>query len=120
MEKRPATIFIDIDGTILKHHKTLWEIGINEPELLEGVRETFNSWEMKGYKIILTTGRKESLREKTEKDLKSLGIFYDQLIMGLGGGIRYIINDFKNNSNLPTCHAITVERNKGIKHLIDL
>lgn len=120
MDKRPCTIFIDIDGTILKHHRNLWDIGLFEPELLDGVKETFNSWESKGYKIILTTGRKESLRKKTESDLNKLGIFYDQLIMGIGGGIRYLINDFKEGSNLPTCHAITVDRNKGIKHLKDL
>lgn len=120
MNKRPSTIFIDIDGTILKHNKTLFDIALSEPELLDGVKEAFNEWDSKGYKIILTTGRKESLRKKTESDLAKLGIFYDQLIMGLGGGTRYLINDFKENSSFATCHAITVDRNKGIRHLKDL
>lgn len=120
MENRPKTIFLDIDGTILKHHKNLVNIHKNEPELLHGVHETLNAWESKGYNIILTTGRKESLRKVTEKQLEKLHIFYDQLIMGIGGGVRYIINDFKMNSNLPTCHAITVDRDKGIIHLKDI
>ena len=120
MENRPKTIFLDIDGTIFKHQGNLVDIHKNEPELLDGVHETMNAWEMKGYNIILTTGRKESLRKVTEEQLEKLHIFYDQLIMGIGGGVRYVINDFKPSSPLPTCHAITIDRNKGIKHLKDI
>ena len=120
MDKRPKTIFLDIDGTILKHHGNLVNIYKNEPEVLDGVHEVLNDWDMKGYNIILTTGRKESLRKFTEKQLEDLHIFYDQLIMGIGGGVRYVINDFKPTSNLPTCHAITIDRNKGIRHLKDI
>ena len=120
MDNRPKTIFLDIDGTILKHQGNLTAIFRNPPELLDGVLETLNHWEMQGYNIILTTGRKESLRKVTEQQLQEFGIFYDQLIMGIGGGIRYIINDFKPNSNLPTCHAITINRNEGIAHLKNL
>lgn len=120
MDTRPKTIFLDIDGTIFKHQGNLSKITINEAELLDGVIETINNWDMCGYNIILTTGRKESCRKVTEEQLQKLGIFYDQLVMGIGGGVRYIINDFKPNSNLPTCHAITIDRDKGIKHLKDL
>jgi len=120
MDKRPKTIFLDIDGTILKHQGNLVSIYQNEPEVLDGVYETLNHWDMQGYNIILTTGRKESLRKFTEEQLRNLNIFYDQLIMGIGGGVRYLINDFKPNSNNPTCHAITIDRNKGISHLKDL
>ena len=120
MNVRPKTIFLDIDGTILKHQGSLSSICTNDPEILDGVIETLNHWDMNGYNIILTTGRKESCRNITEKQLQSLGIFYDQLVMGIGGGTRFLINDFKPNSNLPTCHAITIDRNKGIKHLKDL
>lgn len=120
MNMRPKTIFLDIDGTILKHQGNLTAIARNPPEILDGVFETLNHWDMMGYNIILTTGRKESLRKITEQHLQEMGIFYDQLIMGIGGGTRYLVNDFKPNSNLPTCHAITIDRNKGIRHLKDL
>ena len=36
---------------------------------LPGVVEHFNRWEQEGHKIILITGRRESLRKKTQKDL---------------------------------------------------
>ena len=52
-------------------------------------------WNKKGYTIILTTGRRESNRELTIKQLQEAGIFYDQLIMGVGRGPRVVINDLK-------------------------
>ena len=45
--------------------------------------------------IILTTGRKEGMRRITEQQLENAGIVYDRLIMGIGGGIRVLINDLK-------------------------
>ena len=121
MNMRPKTIFLDIDGTILKHHGNLHNICTKDAKILDGVVETLNYWDIHGYNIILTTGRKESVRKFTEDQLRNLGIFYDQLIMGIGGGTRYIINDFKpDHPNVPTCHAITIDRDKGIGHLKDI
>ena len=115
--KRPKTIFCDIDGTLWKHVGQVTEQTIcNKYELLYNTTECINLWDKLGYKIILTTGRKESLRKKTEQDLSNIGIVYDQLIMGLGGGDRIIINDRKPNSNRNTCYSINLVRNKGIKH----
>ena len=71
----------------------------------------------KGYNIILTTGRKESLRQVTEKQLSDVGIFYDQLVMGLGGGVRVLINDLKEDSDMITAVAICVDRDKGISKI---
>ena len=42
-------------------------------------------------------------------------IFYDQLIMGVGGGDRIIINDRKPNSERNTAHTINLYRNEGIQ-----
>lgn len=93
---RPKTIFCDIDGTLIKHDSP--EIS-SKPNykmvLLEGTLEKLLEWDKLGYNIILTTGRKESMRRVTEKQLEEVGIFYDQLVMGIGGGERYIINDIK-------------------------
>jgi hypothetical protein len=85
-------------------------------QLLDGTIDRLLDWERKGYRIILLTGRKESLRSQTEKQLNEVGIFYDQLIMGVGGGVRYLINDCKSNGDTSS-FAINVERNKGIKDI---
>jgi hypothetical protein len=57
------------------------------------------------------------MRAATEKQLAELGIFYDQLIMGMGGGPRIVINDNKP-SGQETAFAINLERNKGINDII--
>lgn len=114
MISAPKTIICDIDGTLTKHanpHEA------SKPdykmELLPGTVEKLLEWEKKGYRIVLLTGRKESLRDVTVHQLKQAGIFYDQLIMGVGGGARYLINDNKPNGT-QAAFAISVERNTGI------
>ena len=109
------TIFCDIDGTLIKHHGNGHTQIQKEPVILEGVIEKFVEWDRQSYKIILVTGRKESTRFVTEQQLRKIGIFYDQLIMGIGPGKRYLINDFKPNSQEKTAIAINLTRNKGIK-----
>lgn len=117
MDPRPKTIICDIDGTLIKHNKPS-DVAKDSylPDLLEGTIDKLNEWERCGYNIILLTGRKESMRQVTEKQLSKLGIYYDQLIMGAGGGTRYLINDYKPDGT-ESAFAINVERNKGIKDI---
>jgi hydroxymethylpyrimidine pyrophosphatase-like HAD family hydrolase len=114
---RPKTIFCDIDGTLIKHDSP--EISFKsgyKMVLLEGTLEKLLEWDRLGYNIILTTGRKESMRAMTQEQLDEVGIFYDQLIMGLGGGERYLINDTKPDGTI-TARSISLERNEGIKNI---
>jgi len=115
MNNKPKTIFCDIDGTLLVHHGNLSKQLVLDAELLPGTIEKLVEWDRKGFNIILTTGRKESCREITEKQLLTAGIFYDQLIMGIGGGTRVLINDLKPDDNNPTALSINLTRNKGVK-----
>ena len=111
------TIFCDIDGTLWKHVGDVHTQALVENhELLPNTKDAISKWDKLGYKIILTTGRKESLRSKTEQELLKLGIVYDQLLMGLGGGVRILINDKKTNGQQNTCYAVNVVRNKGISY----
>jgi len=117
MDLRPKTIICDIDGTLVKHNKpSIIATNLYIPSLLEGTLDKINEWERNGYNIILLTGRKESMRKVTENQLTQLGIYYDQLIMGVGGGPRYLINDYKPDGT-ESAFAINVERNKGIKNI---
>lgn len=118
MDTRPATIFCDIDGTLVVHAKpTDAQLPSHKLDILEGTIEKLLEWDKLGYRIILTTGRKESLRKVTETQLAKAGIIYDQLIMGIGGGKRYLINDKKPNSTENYAVAINLERNKGIQNI---
>ena len=115
MDNRPYTIFCDIDGTLVKKiHPCDAQKPDSKMELLPGVREKLTDWDRKGYYIILTTGRKESFRNVTEKQLEEAGIFYDQLVMGITGGQRHLINDTKPLSTKQTAIAHTVIRDTGL------
>jgi mannose-6-phosphate isomerase-like protein (cupin superfamily) len=109
------TIFCDIDGTLFKHPGSIYKITTQtSPELLPNTIDSICQWDKLGYKVILTTGRREPLRKKTEAELNQLGIIYDQLVMGIGNGDRILINDKKQNGIKNTCYAVNVVRNKGI------
>ncbi len=113
---KQKTIFCDIDGTLWKHEKDITKFHSLENELLPNTLEAVKNWEKSGYKIVLTTGRKENLRKATEKNLNNLGIVYDHLLMGLGSGDRILINDRKEKSSRNTSYSINVVRNKGLQH----
>lgn len=112
------TIFCDIDGTLVSYESRDPFVQLHpntKLTLLPGVKELLNEWNRKEYNVILTTGRKESARKVTEEQLREIGITYDQLIMGLGGGQRVLINDKKPDSDEDTAIAIVVQRNKGLE-----
>lgn len=117
IDNRPKTLIIDIDGLICEHQPLRQNTReISQLKLLAGTPEKFEEWDKKGYRIILITGRRESMRKATEKQLANCGIFYDQLIMGIGGGARVLINDEKPDGT-KTAFAINVPRNTGLKDI---
>ena len=69
--------------------------------LLPGAIKAFNKWYHRGCNIILTTGRPESMRNLTEKQLEYFHLFYDQLVMGLKNHPRVLINDDRKGMLLP-------------------
>lgn len=111
------TIFCDIDGCIFKHHGDITAILANQFVLLPGVKEVFKSWAHKGYIIVLTTGRPESIRELTDKQIRGAGLYYHHLLMGLPRGQRIVINDMKPNSKVNTASCVNVKRNEGMKNV---
>ena len=115
MINKPKTIFCDLDGTLVKHSNP---IQIQNPDLilevLPGAHKALMEWDSKGYHVVITTGRKESARESTIKQMQRAGIIYDQLIMGFGGGDRILINDKKPDGRI-TAYSLNLERNKGVE-----
>jgi hydroxymethylpyrimidine pyrophosphatase-like HAD family hydrolase len=114
-ESRPKTIFCDIDGTLVRHSSPLKTTSPDfKMEILPGTLDKLIEWDRMGYNIILITGRREGARKETERQLSESGIIYDKLIMGVGGGMRYVINDRKPKGEEDYAHAINLTRNEGI------
>ena len=111
--EKPKTLFIDIDGTLFKHHHSISDVYNKECEVLPGVVEKINEWDSQGHKIILTTARKESTRKITESQLKKFGLAWDQLIMGVSSGVRFLINDKLSEKDRDRARSINTITNKG-------
>lgn len=112
----PKTVFCDIDGTLLKHTGNIIH-NINMSSVLTNVVDTIRQWDKLNYKIILTTGRQESLRKVTEEQLLQFGIVYSQLIMGLPNGPRVVLNDKKTKGIDNTAYAVNLVRNGGLENV---
>ena len=107
------TIICDIDGTIFKYSpQGTAEIVQESTQLLPGVVEKFNEWEMQGCRIIIITGRRESLRQHTEAELTDYGIPFDILIMGFADTGRVLINDISFSGKVKA-HCVNLERDEG-------
>ena len=118
MNTVPKTIFCDIDGSILEQHGDLSNMHLlTEEDLLPGVKKANARWTRKGYTVIVTTGRKESERELTVRQLKLVGFHYDLLIMGLPYGERVVINDRRAADNKNSATGINLVRNEGMEDL---
>jgi hypothetical protein len=112
------TLFCDIDGCLIEQIENYVDHIASGAKwkVLPGVHDKLKEWETKGYRLILTTARKEGSRQITMKMLDELGIFYDQLIMGLGIGPRVVINDLKpHKEDIRMAEAINLKRNTGLE-----
>jgi dTDP-glucose pyrophosphorylase len=93
LKKPPSTIFLDLDGTILKHAHHYDDSESVRPELLDGVLDRLNKWIVAGHKIVITTARREVNRHAVETQLKELGLHWDYMVMDISKGKRFLIND---------------------------
>jgi len=107
------TIFCDIDGCLVEHHPPT-EVTQKPTNVLDGTVPKILEWISRGYTIILTTGRPESLREFTEQQLSVEGIVYHKLIMDLPRGQRVVINDYKVGRTMQPATGICIKRNEGL------
>ena len=115
------TILLDIDGTIIAQRDDQSDLvsiaqDVCRPrqrKALEGCVAKCLEWHLKGYRIILTTGRPSTVRERCVKQLAQCGIVYDQFIMDLGNSPRYLINNCSDDGGVKA-FAINVETNVGI------
>jgi hydroxymethylpyrimidine pyrophosphatase-like HAD family hydrolase len=113
MIKHP-TYFVDIDGTLIKYRK-FDEIRTTQPEPIQSVIDKVNSEYENGSHIVITTARPEDLKLFTINELNELGINFHQIVMGVGRGTRYVINDKDpKHPDVDRAVGINLERNKGL------
>lgn len=114
---KAQTLFVDLDGTILKHVHRYSDLFAAAPILLPGVLDKLNQWDSQGHRIVLCTARKESARGLTERQLEVLGVPYDTLLMGLTSGGRVLVNDKLGAAHPDRATAINLVTNAGFENV---
>lgn len=106
-----VTLFIDIDGVIVKNSSEFCHPLWGSTPALEKSLAHVNRLHAEGRAcVILTTSRPESMRDETIDQLRDLGVRHDQVIFGLPHTRRVIVNDYTTTNPYRSCDAINVVR----------
>ena len=110
-----STYFVDIDGTLVKYRqfdKLLQTKAEPIQEVIDNINEEYD----KGSYIVVTSARPIEYLDFTKKELKKIGLKYHQIILGIGRGTRFIINDIDpENPTVKRAVGINLMRDKGYK-----
>jgi len=118
LRRRLETIFCDVDGVLIGHRSKSNDVDEDNLPIANGA-EKIREWRNAGNKVILVTARPKRTRESFKKTLHRLGIEYDELVMGLNPGPRYLINDLKpTNMFVNQSVSVNLERDLGISEVI--
>jgi hypothetical protein len=111
--KFPPTVILDLDGVLVKHgNPYTW---FDPILLLDGVLPRLREWWDAGVRIIIMTGRPECQRSWVATELVRNRIFYHQLVMNAGSGVRFLVNDRKPYAaNSDTAFAVNLDRDEGL------
>ena len=116
--RKLETIFCDVDGVLLKHNPHSND-NYEDNKLLGECVIKLKKWKCENKKIILATARPKETYNTFIKLLETLDIVYDEIVMGLNPGPRYLINDIKpSNPFVKQALAFNLTRDDGIDKLI--
>ena len=110
------TLFVDIDGTIVKYRK-FDELSTAVLTPIQGVIDYVNNHYNSGSVIIITTARPDSYELFTKQELEKIGVKYHQLVMNCGRGTRVVLNDMDPENPIERAVGINLQRNMGFKTL---
>lgn len=113
-KRKYASLFVDIDGTLVKNSSSHFPPYIgNTDSLEENIRIIKELYKSGKFQVVLTTSRPEKYRNVTMKQMEKEGIPFDYLIMGLYHSKRIIINDYSKSNPYKSCDAINLRRDSG-------
>ena len=108
------TLFVDIDGTIVKYRK-FNELATAVLTPIQDVIDYVNNHYNSGSVIIITTARPESYRDYTISELNEIGVKYHQLVMDCGRGTRVVLNDMDPENPIERAVGINFIRDGGFE-----
>lgn len=118
--KEYATLFIDIDGCIVKNSGQFFEPTWGETsaisENIEYINKLFDSGKTH---IILSTSRSQLFSDITRAQLKEIGLQYHDIIFNLPHAKRILVNDYSTSNPYPSAIAVNLDRDsQKLTHLL--
>lgn len=114
---KTPTLFVDIDGTIVKYRK-FSELAESTITPIQDVIDFVNGHFDSGAIIIITTARPDLYRKFTENELNILGVKYHQIVMDCGRGTRVVLNDIDpDKPELPRAIGLNLKRDRGLDNI---
>lgn len=115
--RKYETILCDVDGVLLKHNSHSNDL-LNNNSILGNCVKKIKEWRDNNKKIILITARPKNTLITFKKLLEELDIKYDDIIMGLNPGPRYLINDIKpSHPFVKQSVSFNITRDYGINNI---
>lgn len=108
---RFATLFVDLDGTLVETSSEYFPPFWGETDALTKNVETINRLFDSGYaEIIVTTTRSSESEAATLAQLERIGLKYHRILFGLLHGKRIVINDYAPSNPYRSCDAVNLAR----------
>lgn len=109
--KQYKTLFVDIDGVLLKNTGEYCGIEILSSKAIQANIDIINELYDGGKtKIFLTTARSSKHSLATHEELYYYGVKFHNIMFDLFHSKRIIINDYANTNQYPSCEAVNLER----------
>ena len=108
IQRRFENIICDVDGVLI-YHSPNSNTKQDDNQLIKECANKILEWRSQNKKIILMTARSKSSRAQFIELLKAKNIIWDELIMGVNPGTRYVINDIKP-THIFTKQSIEINR----------
>lgn len=114
-----ATLFVDIDGVLFKNSSEFMNPKWGETPPLQNNVAYIKQLKASGrVQVILTTARSRKFADVTERQLKSEGVEYDQILYDMLHAKRILINDHAKSNPPPSCQSFSVLRDEdNLKNL---
>jgi len=110
------TLFVDIDGTIVKYRK-FDELATAVLTPIQDVIDYVNDHYNSGSVIIITTARPSSYELMTKQELEKLGVKYHQIVMDCGRGTRVVLKDMDPENPIERAVGINFVRDGGFQSI---
>lgn len=110
---RFGTYIIDIDGVLYQNGRRHWAPRWGESAVIPQAARAIRELKQQGQCVVLMTSRPEEFRAATEQQLQTDRVPYDQLVMGVLHGTRYLVNDYANSTPFPAAVAVNTRRDSA-------